>query len=220
MKTLRIIGSEETITIGKILCLGRNYAEHAKEMKAEVPSVPVIFLKPASAVISSGEDIVIPRISRDPHHEVELVIVIGKSGKHIPASNAFEHIMGYCIGLDMTLRDVQSEAKKKGLPWSVAKGFDTSAPLSEIIPSGKISDPQQLHIQCSVNGNIRQHTSTQAMIFTIPQIIEYVSSLFTLEQGDLIYTGTPEGVNSVSDGDIIEAELAGYAKIRHLVRFA
>ncbi len=220
MKTLKILGSEEKIAVGKILCLGRNYAEHAKEMNAEVPSAPVIFLKPASAVISSGEDIVIPQISRDPHHEVELVVVMGKSGKHIPANIALEYVVGYCIGLDMTLRDVQSEAKKKGLPWSVAKGFDTSAPLSEIIPSANISSPQQLNIQCSVNGNIRQHTSTQAMIFTVPQIIEYVSSLFTLERGDLIYTGTPEGVSSVNDGDIIEAELVGYTKIHHRVRYA
>lgn len=128
MKILQFIDSHATLPLGKIVCLGRNYAEHAKEMHSEVPSVPVIFLKPPSAVISNGMPIVLPGISRDLHHEVELVVAIGRGGKDIPASAALAHVAGYAIGLDMTLRDIQSEAKKKGLPWSVAKGFDTSAP--------------------------------------------------------------------------------------------
>jgi acylpyruvate hydrolase len=213
MKILPFIDGHKTLTVGKIVCLGRNYAEHAKEMHAEVPSLPVIFLKPASAVISDGMTIVRPGISREMHHEVELVVAIGKGGRNIPAAAALSHVCGYAVGLDMTLRDVQSEAKKKGLPWSVAKGFDTSAPVSAIVPSSRIADPQALTISCTVNGTLRQRTSTAKMIFPVPAMIEYVSSLFTLEEGDLLFTGTPEGVSTVSAGDVVTAELEGYASL-------
>ena len=219
MKTAKLEGSSKEIQIGKILCLGRNYTEHAKEMKAEVPSAPVIFKKPSTAIIRNNEDIIIPKISSEPHHEVELIVAIGKNGKNIKANAAQEYVLGYGIGLDMTLRDIQNEAKKKGLPWSVAKGFDTSAPISELIPAEKITDPHNLIIQCTVNVSVRQRSSTREMIFSIEQIIEYISSIFTLESGDLIFTGTPEGVGAVNDGDIIEAELVGYTKISHRVRF-
>ncbi len=213
MIILQFIDSQKTLALGKIVCLGRNYAEHAKEMHTEVPSFPVIFLKPPSAVISDGMTIVRPSISREMHHEVELVVAIGKRGKNIPASAALSHVCGYAVGLDMTLRDVQSEAKKKGLPWSVAKGFDTSAPVSAIVPSSRIPDPQALTISCKVNGAVRQRTSTGKMIFSVPAMIEYVSSIFTLEEGDLLFTGTPEGVGPVNAGDVISADLEGFTSI-------
>jgi 2-keto-4-pentenoate hydratase/2-oxohepta-3-ene-1,7-dioic acid hydratase in catechol pathway len=219
MKTIRIENDPRQYPVGKIVCLGRNYAEHAKEMHSEIPKEPVIFLKPSSALIGNNEPICIPKISQEPHHEVELVVAIGKSGKNIPRSDAFNHVLGYGVGLDMTLRDVQNAAKNKGLPWSVSKGFDTSAPVSEIIPASRIKNPGSLTLRCTVNGTIRQECSTGKMIFPVDAMIEYISSLFTLEVGDLIFTGTPEGVGIVHHGDTIEAELLGYAKISHRILF-
>ncbi len=217
MKTLKIIGTKEEITIGKIFCLGRNYIEHVKEMKSDIPIQPIIFLKPQSAIIHDGEMIIKPKISNELHHEVELVVAISKKGKHIQKNDAFNYILGYAIGLDMTLRDLQSEAKKKGLPWTLAKGFDTSAPVSDIIPADKIQNPHNLTISCSVNGVIRQKSSTSKMIFTIDDIIEYVSSIFTIERGDLIFTGTPEGVGEVRPGERITAEIENHISISHLI---
>lgn len=200
--------------------MGRNYVEHAKEMNSEPPKEPIVFLKPSTALIRNNDEIRIPGISKLPHYETELVVAIGKNGKLIPRTQALQYILGYGIGLDMTLRDIQNEAKGKGLPWTVAKGFDTSAPVSDIVPSSKIKDPQDLGIRCMVNGIVRQEGSTKKMIFPVAAIIEYISSIFTLETGDLIFTGTPEGVGTVSDGDMIEAELISYVKISHKVRFA
>ncbi len=217
MKNLSITQSKSQIRAGKIFCIGRNYAEHAKEMQSELTEKPVVFLKPTSALIFSGENIIFPNFSKDMHHEVELVVVIGKSGKNIPSSDAFSYILGYGIGLDMTLRDVQAEAKKKGLPWTVAKGFDTSAPISEIILKEHISDPHNLNIICRVNGEIRQKSNTGNMIFRIEKLIEYISGIFTLEEGDLIFTGTPEGVGPVYHGDMLEAEIENLIKISNYV---
>lgn len=193
MKTIHVRGSSEEIPVGKILCLGRNYSEHAQEMRSEIPEQPVVFLKPSTAIIHDGDEIVIPPISNQVHHEVELVVAIANDGKNIPESNARNFILGYAIGLDMTLRDVQSDAKKKRLPWSVAKGFDTSAPVSDIVPASSINDPSALEIRCSVNGTLRQHSQIERMIFSVEKVISYLSSVFTLERGDLIFTGTPRG---------------------------
>ena len=205
------------MTVGKILCLGRNYADHAGEMKSDVPAVPILFLKPSTAINRDGGDIVCPHISHELHHEVELVFAIGKNGKFIPAAKAGEHIFGYGIGLDMTLRDIQGEAKSQGLPWTVAKGFDTSAPVSDIIPKEQLPDARTLTVRCSVNGKVRQESSTSMMIFSPEKIVEYASSIFTLEEGDLFFTGTPKGVGAVATGDRIDAELVGFAKISHRV---
>lgn len=217
MKTIRVQHIGKQLEVGKILCVGKNYAEHVKEMNSDVPESPVLFIKPSSAIISNGESIRLPKISKMVHHEVELVIAIGKTGKHIAAKNAHDIVLGYAIGLDMTLRDIQNEAKKKGLPWSVAKGFDTSAPVSDIISKEEIADPDNLSLRCTVNGIEKQKGSTRDMIFSTGKIIEYISSIFTLEPGDLIFTGTPEGVGQVTTGDVIEAELVGLAKITHPV---
>ncbi len=218
MKTLKVRGSHIDFTVGNVFCVGRNYAEHAKEMKSEIPTTPVIFLKPSSAVICDGEDIVRPSISKQLHHEVELVIAIGSHAKNISEQDVPKHIHGYAVGLDMTLRDIQSEAKTKGLPWAIAKGFDTSAPVSEIIPASMMHDPLHLEIRCSVNGAVRQQTTINKMIFSVNSVIAYISTLFTLEAGDLVFTGTPEGVGTVSDGDIVRAELVGWTAISHHVK--
>ena len=165
MNSVKIHSESAELPVGKILCLGRNYVEHAKEMRSEISQTPVVFLKPSTALVTDGRPIVIPHISNDVHHEVELVVAIAGGGKCIPATKALEHVLGYAVGLDMTLRDVQAEAKKQGLPWSIAKGFDTSAPVSEIIPRKDIPNPQDLTLRCSVNGTVRQQASTSMMIF-------------------------------------------------------
>lgn len=214
--TLRETG--EKFRVGKILCLGRNYAEHAREMKAEIPTTPVVFLKPSSALISSGETVIIPPISRELHYEVEMVVVVGKDGRAIPRASALDHVAGYAVGLDMTLRDVQADAKKKGLPWSVAKGFDTSAPVSDAVSRTRVTDPHDLILTLKVNGDVRQRASTGEMIFKVEDLISYLSTIFTLERGDLIFTGTPEGVGEVRPGDRLEAELQSVGTLTVHVR--
>lgn len=200
--------SNEQIEIKKIFCIGRNYADHAKEMKAEIPEAPVFFLKPATAIVSNGGTIVIPSISTELHHEVEMTVLIGRGGRDIIRGNALNHVTGYGIGLDMTLRDVQSVAKKKGLPWTLAKGFDTSAPLSGFIPAESVGDPHNLIVTLSVNGVTRQQSSTKNFIFKLDELIAYISQFFTFEQGDIIFTGTPEGVAQAVSGDRLEATLS------------
>jgi 2-keto-4-pentenoate hydratase/2-oxohepta-3-ene-1,7-dioic acid hydratase in catechol pathway len=207
MKSVTLHGSIEPIPVQKIICLGQNYAEHAKELKFDVPVSPVIFLKPASAIIHQGEQIIIPSISKDVHHEIELTVLIGKSGKNIPRESALQYVAGYGVGLDMTMRDVQFEAKKKGLPWSLAKGFDTAAPVSEFLTPDLTGDPMSLGLQLKINGKIRQASKTSKLIFSIDTIISYISQFMTFERGDIIYTGTPEGVSRVDHGDKLEAVL-------------
>ena len=153
MKTVRLQGSSEPITVGKVLCIGQNYPAHAKEMHSAPPSDPVFFLKPSTALLASGGEIVLPSISKEVHHEVEMVVLIGRGGKAIPAGEALAHVAGYGIGLDMTMRDVQSEAKKAGRPWTLAKGFDTSAPLSDFVPADRVPDPHALEVRLAVCGH-------------------------------------------------------------------
>ncbi len=203
----------ERLAVGKILCVGRNYREHAREMNADVPASPVVFLKPSTALLASGEKVVIPPRSKELHYEVEMVVVIGKEGKTIPRERAMDHVEGYAVGLDMTLRDLQSEAKTKGLPWSVAKGFDTSAPVSHVVPKDRVDDPHELQLTLQVNGSTRQHASTGEMIFRIEEIIAHVSQFFTLERGDLIFTGTPEGVGEARSGDTLVATLQSVGSV-------
>jgi 5-carboxymethyl-2-hydroxymuconate isomerase len=207
MKTIRFADGGTSLSVGKILCLGRNYPEHAKEMKVESPTTPVVFLKPTTALLEAGGSIVFPTLSEVVHHEVEMVVVIGREGKKIPRDTAMEYVAGYAVGLDMTLREVQAEAKKKGLPWSVAKGFDTSAPLSTAVRRENVRDPHNLNISLRVNRKLRQSSNTRNMIFRVPDIIAFLSTVFTLEPGDLIFTGTPEGVGPVHHGDKLTAAL-------------
>lgn len=213
MKTVRFRDSRKELPVGKILCLGRNYRDHAVEMNAEIPETPVVFLKPSTALTENDSVVVIPPFSHELHHEVELVVVIGREGKAIDRRSAFDHVIGYAVGLDMTLRDIQTDAKKKGLPWSVAKGFDTSAPVSAIVPRELVPDPHILDISLTVNGSPRQHSNTARMIFPIDYVVSYLSTIFTLEPGDLIFTGTPEGVGTARPGDLLEGSISSIGSL-------
>ncbi len=190
---------------GKVLCIGRNYAAHAAEMQSDLPEAPVIFLKPSTALVGDGGEVLLPSVSREVHHEVELVAAIGKPGKNIPVSDALNYVDGYALGIDMTARDLQAEAKREGLPWSVAKGFDTFAPLGAFTPACDIPDPRRLRIALHANGCLRQRGVVSRMSFGVDELVAYASSIFTLLPGDLIYTGTPEGVGPVEDGDQLVA---------------
>lgn len=218
MKTAHLIGSPESFPIGKILCIGRNYADHIKELGNETPERPIIFMKPASSVIGEGDQIVIPSYSHDCHHEAELALLIGTGGKEVPAGEAMRHVAGFGVAIDLTLRDVQAEQKKKGLPWEIAKGFDTACPLSAFVPAASVTGPQDLRITLSVNGAPRQDGSTALMIYRMPELISYISSIFTLEPGDLILTGTPAGVGPIKSGDRVVAEISQVGRLSVTVR--
>jgi len=207
MKYLRFKNSEEQVQIGKIVCVGRNYAAHAKELGNEVPEFPIIFLKPASNVIYSGENVVHPSYSNELHHEVELVLYIGEEVKDSDDDKAEKAIHGYALGLDMTLRDLQNEFRKKGDPWTLAKCFDTAAVLSDVVLKKNYTLKGDEKIALSVNDNTRQSSSIANMIFPPVEIVKYISARMKLEKGDLIFTGTPEGVGKVVVGDKINATL-------------
>jgi 5-carboxymethyl-2-hydroxymuconate isomerase len=217
MKIARLSTGTE-YSIGKILCIGRNYADHIKELGNEAPSAPVIFSKPATSVIHDGEQIVIPAYSQDCHHEAELAVLIGKTAKAVAADDALAYVAGYGVAIDLTLRDVQTQLKTKGLPWDIAKGFDTACPLSVFTPATEVTDPQQLRIRLSVNGEQRQDDKTSLMITPVAQLISYLSGIFTLEPGDVILTGTPAGVSAIKSGDQLEAEVVGVATLKTSVR--
>ncbi len=214
MKSIKIKNTAKEFPINKIVCVGRNYAEHAKELGNEIPEKPVIFLKPASSVIFSGDKIIYPNFSNEMHHEVELVLLIGKTIKDADKKIAEQAIVGYGVGLDMTLRDIQSELKKKGHPWTIAKCFDTSAVLSEFISKQDYNLTLEEEISLHVNGAIRQKEKLNKMIFNPIEIIEYISSLMILEEGDLVFTGTPAGVSKVEKGDKLFAEIKGIASFK------
>ncbi|WP_042698249.1 fumarylacetoacetate hydrolase family protein [Thermococcus sp. PK] len=201
----------------KIICLGRNYAEHARELGHEIPKEPVIFLKPPSALIGPDQTIILPRRSNRVDHEVELAVIIGKRGKNIPREKAMDYVLGYTILMDITARDLQAEAKKKGLPWTVAKGFDTFAPIGPRVVDKREINVDDLEIGLKVNGEVRQLSRTSKMIFKIDEIIEYVSSIMTLEPGDIIATGTPEGVGPLRHGDVVEAWIEGIGVLKEEV---
>jgi 5-carboxymethyl-2-hydroxymuconate isomerase len=213
MKKIVINNSAEEYYIGKIVCVGRNYTDHIAELGNEVPEKPLLFLKPSSAVIYSGDEIIYPGFSTEMHHEVELVLLIGKDLKNADERESIEGIAGYGVGLDMTLRDIQNELKKKGHPWTMAKCFDTSAVLSDFVSSRDYKLTLGEEISLSINGNIRQKDKLSLMIFTPVQLIQYISSIMQLERGDLIFTGTPSGVGKVSKGDKLQAEIKGVAEL-------
>jgi len=213
MKTARTKNSKEEYTIGKIVCVGRNYAEHAKELGNEIPDKPVLFLKPASALIYSGGQIIHPDYGNELHHEVELVLLIGETVKNANQAQSEKTIIGYGVGLDMTLRDVQNELKKKGNPWTLAKCFDTSAVISDFILKKDYQLKPDDKLELKVNGVVKQSESLKSMIFNPAEIVEYISSVMTLEKGDLIFTGTPAGVSRVNKGDKLEARLGDIAEL-------
>ena len=205
MHTVNLDG--RNIAVGKIVCIGRNYAEHIKELGNKTPDQPVIFMKPANAIVASGGTVVIPAYSSDCHHEIELAVLIGKEAKAIRSEEALQHVAGYAVALDLTLRDVQNTQKAKGLPWEIAKAFDTSCPLSTFVPASRVADPQNLQLKLTVNGHVRQDGNTSDMMLTTAELIAAVSAYFTLEEGDVLLTGTPSGVGRICSGDRLEASI-------------
>ena len=200
--------------VGKIVAVGRNYREHVREMGVPEDDPPVLFLKPSTAIVTDGGVVARPPFSLSLHHELELVVAIGNGGRRIPEASALDHVLGYAVGLDMTLRDVQTAAKRRGHPWAVAKGFDTSAPISAAVPAAMIPDPKELAFELKVNGELRQHGRASEMIMGIPEMLAFISRIFTLEPGDLVFTGTPAGVGEVYPGDLLHASLLGYVELR------
>lgn len=196
----------------KIICVGRNYAAHAAEHNAPVPEIPLIFLKPPSALIGPGEAIVLPPQSQQVEHEAELAVVIGKRGRWIPPEEAADYILGYTIANDVTARDLQ----RRDGQWTRGKGFDTFCPVGPWIDT--TFDPADALVTCRVNGDTRQMGSTREMIFRIPQLIAFISSVMTLEPGDLILTGTPAGVSPLHDGDVVEVEIDGLGTLTNPVK--
>lgn len=191
----------------KIICIGRNYVDHAKELKNPVPKAPVFFMKPDSALVLRNRPFFYPEFSSDVHHELELVIRIQRLGRSIPEKFAHRYYSEVALGVDFTARDLQAEMKKKGLPWEIAKGFDYSAPVSEFVPLSEITDNGVLHFHLDLNGETVQQGSSADMIFSVDQIIAYVSTFMTLKTGDLIFTGTPAGVGPVQINDHLECYL-------------
>ena len=214
MKTARIPATNQQFPIGKIVCLARNYAEHARELGNETPAAPVLFMKPASSVIGDGDSVRIPPYSQECHYEVELAVLIGRECRAVAVENALAYVAGYGTAIDMTLRDVQNQLKAKGLPWEIAKGFDTACPLSDFVPAPAVADPHNLRLRLSVNGTLRQDGCSSDMINRIPRIIAHISGIFTLEPGDVILTGTPAGVGQVVAGDVMEAEIEGLPRLK------
>lgn len=199
----------------KIIAIGRNYAEHAKELNNPVPTIPVIFMKPDTALLKDNKPFYHPEFSSDIHHEIELVLKISKEGKHVAekfASNYFDEI---ALGVDFTARDIQQKHKEKGLPWELAKAFDNSAPVSKFLPKSKFQDLTNLNFKLDINGHTVQSGNTRDLLFSFEKIISFVSQYITLKKGDLIYTGTPQGVGKVNIGD----HLAGYLEEDKLLDF-
>jgi 2-keto-4-pentenoate hydratase/2-oxohepta-3-ene-1,7-dioic acid hydratase in catechol pathway len=197
---------------GKIVCVGRNYLAHVQERNVEVPEVPLLFLKPPSAVIGPGQAIQLPPQSDQIDHEAELAVVIGRRARDVTPEEVAAHILGYTVANDVTARDLQQRDGQ----WTRAKGFDTFCPLGPWIETE--ADPAALRIVCRVNGVIRQMASTQDMVFSVPQLVAYISGVMTLEPGDVVLTGTPEGVGRLADGDTVEIEIQGIGVLRNVVR--
>ncbi|XP_047151350.1 probable acylpyruvase FAHD1, mitochondrial [Vigna umbellata] len=193
----------------KIVAVGRNYAAHAKELGNAVPKEPVLFIKPTSSYLKNGGIIQIPHNEGSLHHEVELAVVIAKKARDVSESSAMDYVAGYALALDMTARDLQTAAKSAGLPWSLAKGQDTFTPISSILPKTAVPNPDDIELWLKVDEEIRQKGSTKDMIFKIPFLISYISSVMTLFEGDVILTGTPPGVGPVKEGQIITAGITG-----------
>lgn len=192
----------------KIICIGRNYAEHAKEMNSAVPTEPVFFMKPDTALLKEG-DFYIPEFTKDLHHEIELVLKICKVGKHIEEQFAHKYYDEIGLGIDFTARDIQAKCKEKGLPWERAKAFDNSAPLGKMVKKEELGDLNNIQFELKINGESRQIGNSKDLIFSFDKVISYVSQFVTLKQGDLIYTGTPEGVGPVKMGDKMEGFING-----------
>jgi fumarylpyruvate hydrolase len=207
---LPVVESNKVFPVGRIYCVGRNYAEHAREMGHDPDrEPPFFFMKPADAIVQNGATIPYPQMTRDLHHEIEMVVAIGKGGADIPESKALEHVFGYGVGLDMTRRDLQGEAKKMGRPWEMGKAFDHSAPCTALKAVSMVGHPAKGAIWLKVNGVVKQQGDLAEMIWNVPETIAYLSRLVTLQAGDLIMSGTPAGVGPVERGDRLEGHVDG-----------
>lgn len=212
--TVAVNGSDSLFPVHRIYCVGQNYSAHAREMGGDPDrEPPFYFTKPADAVIASGETVPYPPRTNDMHHEIELVVAIGRGGKNIAVTDAESHVFGYAVGIDLTRRDLQRDAKKHGRPWDTAKGFDRSAPISAIQTVDRVGHPASGRIWLKVNGELRQDGNLRELIWTVPEAIAELSTLFTLVPGDLLFTGTPAGVGPVAPGDRITGGIEGVAEI-------
>lgn len=213
-----VLGTADHFPVNRVYCVGRNYEEHAKEMGFTGREPPFFFLKPANAVVvvKAGEtgSIAYPTLTKNFHHEIELVVAIGTGGKNIQAADAAKHIFGYAVGLDMTRRDLQGEMKKLGRPWCIGKGFDQSAPIGPIVPAAQAGDINNAELALAVNGAHRQKSNVSKLIWNVAETIEYLSAAWELQPGDLIYTGTPEGVGAVVSGDEMLGTVAGLPDLK------
>ncbi len=212
-----VAGSAARFPIHRIYCVGRNYEEHAKEMGFTGREPPFFFMKPADAAVVVDADttgsMAYPTLTKNLHHEIELVVAIGTGGRNIAAADAHKHIFGYAVGLDMTRRDLQNDMKKQGRPWDIGKGFEQSAPIGPIVPKAEAGDVEHAAISLQVNSTDRQRSNVSQLIWNIAETIEHLSAAWELQPGDLIYTGTPEGVAAVVQGDLLEGEVAGLPRL-------
>jgi fumarylpyruvate hydrolase len=212
--TLPVAESNQAFPVGRIYCVGRNYAEHAREMGHDPDrEPPFFFMKPPDAIVPSGTTIPYPQMTSDLHHEIEMIVAIGKGGAGIPVERALEHVFGYGVGLDMTRRDLQGEAKKMGRPWEMGKSFDNSAPCTALKTVAMVGHPSKGAIWLKVNGELRQEGDLAAMIWNVPETISYLSKLITLRAGDLIMSGTPAGVGPVKAGDRLQGHVDGLGEL-------
>ena len=212
-----VVGKAETFPVHRIYCVGRNYEEHAKEMGFTGREPPFFFLKPADSlvVVQTGQTgaMPYPSLTHNLHHEIELVVAIGQGGKNIQAADAAKHIYGYAVGLDMTRRDLQNDMKKQGRPWCIGKAFDHSAPMGPITPKAQAGDVNKAEISLQVNGADRQRSNVAKLIWNVAETIEHLSAAWELQPGDLIFTGTPEGVAAVMPGDVLSGQISGLGQL-------
>jgi len=207
---LPVAESNQTFPVGRIYCVGRNYAEHAREMGHDPErEPPFFFMKPADAIVQNGATIPFPQMTKDLHHEIEMIVAIGRDGADIPVEKALDHVFGYGVGLDMTRRDLQGEAKKMGRPWEMGKAFDNSAPCTALKTVALVGHPAKGAIWLKVNGKITQKGDLSELIWNVPETISYLSKLVTLRAGDVIMSGTPAGVGPVRAGDKLEGHVDG-----------
>jgi fumarylpyruvate hydrolase len=213
--TLPVAESNQVFPVGRIYCVGRNYAEHAREMGHDPErEPPFFFMKPADAIVPSGATIPYPQVTKDLHHEIEMIVAIGKDGADISVDRALEHVFGYGVGLDMTRRDIQGEAKKMGRPWEMGKAFDNSAPCTALKTAAMIGHPAKGEIWLKVNGKVTQKGDLSELIWNVPETIAYLSRLVTLRSGDIIMSGTPAGVGPVKAGDRLEGHVDGVGDLK------
>jgi fumarylpyruvate hydrolase len=201
--SLAVVGTAARFPVHRIYCVGRNYLAHVREFGNDEKNPPFFFAKASDMIVEDGSRLPYPSLTNNYHHEVELVAAIGKGGANIPVESALGHVFGYAIGFDMTRRDVQQAAAKKGHPWEIGKSFDQSAPCGPIYPVAQVGHPREGEIEIAVNGQVRQRSDLNLMIWDVPNIISQLSQQVTLQPGDLIYTGTPEGVGPVVSGDVM-----------------